>query len=258
MSQFDAGGMDPYRDHGGEPPRTSLLAVSGFVCSVIICCPLTSLLGLLMGVGGLLSVSSSNGRRKGTGLAAAAIIISILSLAGQALLMQWVRPYAQEYWKMFTLVAQGPKEFISDVQIGDFASARTHLYAPVETQVSDAQLQAFADEVTARYGSVQQGIQSSSTNQPIGGSGVGEQSMDVRSQLVFSKKTLDTTMTIKLLVGPNGRLEQVGIARIVLHDPDLGDLIFDENAAEAPVSGAEPAPPGEDEEPAPPGGEGGG
>ncbi len=257
MSQFDAGGMDPYRDHAGEPPRTSLLAVSGFVCSVIICCPLTSLLGLLMGVGGLVSVSSSNGRRKGTGLAAAAIIISILSLAGQALFIQWVRPYAQEYWKMAMLVAQGPMEFISDVQIGDFASARAHLYPPVEVQVSDAQLQAFADEVTARYGSVQQGIQSS-TGQPPGGSGVGEQSMDVRSQLVFSKKTLDTTMTVKMLVGPNGRLEQVGISRIVLHDPDLGDLVFDESELEAPAGGGEQAPPGEQEEPAPPEGEGGG
>lgn len=253
MSQFDAGGMDPYRDHGGEPPRTSLLAVSGFVCSVIICCPLTSLLGLLMGVGGLLSVSSSNGRRKGTGLAAAAIIISILSLAGQALLVQWF--VRSEYGRLTMLILRGPKEFISDAQLGDFASARAHLFPPVEAQVSDAQLQAFADAVTARYGSVQQWIAS---NPPPAGSGAGEQSMDVRSQLVFSKKTLDTTMTVKMLVGSTGGFEQVGIARIVLHDPDLGDLIFDENVAEAPASGGEPAPPGEDEEPAPPEGEGGG
>ncbi|GEM_PF-2618924 len=257
MSQYDAGGFNPYQEQLAEPPRTSLLAVSGFVSSVIFCCPLTSLIGLLLGVGGLVSVSASNGRRKGTGLAAAAVVISLLSLVGQAVVVQRMMPYAREYWRVMMLMTVGPQPLISDLEIGDYASARSHLYPPFEAQITDGQLKYFADEVADRYGSVQQWLQSSSSPPP-GGSSAGEQTFDVTSQLVFSKKTVSVTVAVKVLIGTSGQIDQSGLAKIVIHDSDLGDLTLDENTPAVPVPESPPQSGGEEPQTEPDTGDGGG
>lgn len=242
MTQFDAGQFDAYDPQGGEPAKTSLLAVSSFVCSVIFCCPvITPLLGLLLGVGGLVSISSSNGRRKGTGLAGAAVAISILVLVGQIVLFQMAAPYARKAFRAVMFVTIGPTIFLSDLETGDLPSARTHLYPAFDAQITDEQMRYFATQMADRYGSVQQW-------QPVGQQAFnptpsGEETFELSSQLMFSKGSRSTTMKLTVSYDAAGRfIEDSGISGIVIHDPDLGDLTLD---ATSPGQEAPPAPPKE-------------
>lgn len=243
MSQLDPGTFDAYDPQGGTPAKTSLLAVSGLVCSVVFCCPLTSLIGLLLGVGGLVSVSSSNGRRKGTGLAAAAIVIALISIVGQVLFIQRVAPHARPL--MFYLV--GPTLFESELERGDLATARWHLHPAFDAKITDEQLRDFAKQVADRYGTVQNW-------QPIGQMNFnptpnGEETFDLTSQWIFSTGSRSTTMKLTVSYGSAGQIEHSGIVGIVIHDPDLGDLALD---ATTPGETEPPAPPKE------PAGDGGG
>jgi len=249
MSEFDAGRFDPYNPQGGEPAKTSLLAVSGFVCSVIICCPvITPLLGLLLGVGGLVSISSSNGRRKGTGLAAGAIIISILALLGQVMLMQAAAPYFKQVFRAAMFAMTGPTIFLSDLERGDLSSARSHLDPTFDAKITDEQLRDFARQVADRYGSVEQWQPVS--QHPLNPTPGGAETFEVTSQLRFANGARRATMSLMVSYDAAGRFPiQSGITGIVIHDPDLGDLTFDEKT---PTQEAPPAPPKE------PDGDGGG
>lgn len=253
MSQYDAGGFNPYQEQLAEPPRTSLLAVSGFVSSVIFCCPLTSLIGLLLGVGGLVSVSASNGRRKGTGLAAAAVLISLLSLAGQAIVLKAFWPRIESYIGAGMLLATGPTEFIHDLETGDLVSARSHLYPSFETSISDAQLQYFSEQINDRYGSFVGWMPPQ--GQALNVTGPGENSTDVIGTAKFSKGDQSVTMRITVMLGQDAMFEEYGIAGLTIRDSKLGDLVLD-----ATTPGAEPSGEGEPTqvEPPPSSEEGGG
>jgi len=64
------------------PPPMSAAALTGFICSLIFCLPvLGPLLGLIFGIVGI--GTTAGGRRRGRGLAIAAILISLLVGAGQ-------------------------------------------------------------------------------------------------------------------------------------------------------------------------------
>jgi len=228
MSQYDAGIYDPASHSGGEPPRTSLLCVSALVSSVIFCCPLTSLLGLLLGIAGMVSVSSSNGRRKGTGLAFAAIVIAILSLIGQAAAVKVFAPYLRNWARTGIFLATGPTPFLKDLQVGDLVSARTYLHPDADAAISDAQLQGFADEITKRYGNVIEWVPA--PNPPFNPSGPGEATFSIPGQLRFTNATCSATMDLTVYINTTGNPEVSGISKLVIQDTTLGDLVLDENA----------------------------
>ena len=64
----------------GQPPRTSQLAIWSLVLGVssLLCSFFAGLIGLVLGVIALFKISNSQGRLKGTGLAIAGIVCSIL------------------------------------------------------------------------------------------------------------------------------------------------------------------------------------
>lgn len=68
--------MPPFRD-GAAPPRWSATAVSGFVLSILGCVGVTAILGFILGIAGI--VATRDGRRRGRGLAIAAIPISLVT-----------------------------------------------------------------------------------------------------------------------------------------------------------------------------------
>lgn len=62
---------------GGAPPRWSAAAVSGFVLSLLGCTGIGAVLGLILGFVGI--AATRGGRRRGMGLAIAAIPISLIT-----------------------------------------------------------------------------------------------------------------------------------------------------------------------------------
>ncbi len=240
MSQYPAG-YDPAYPSGAEPARTSLLCVSALVSSAIFCCPLTSVLGILLGIGGMISVSSSNGRRKGTGLAFAAILVGILSIIAQVAVGRMFWPQFRSWVESGMLVASGPVDFMSDLELGDYQSARSSLYPAVEVQITDGQLRHFKEQVQARYGSFQE------WKPPVGQgfqfTGAGEWPQVFRGTIEFSNGPQQATIELTLKVSQTIVIEEAGISRITIHDAAQGDLTLDPTSPDADAA---------------PGGEGGG
>ncbi|MHC4949260.1 MAG: DUF4190 domain-containing protein, partial [Planctomycetota bacterium] len=127
--------------------KTSGLAVTALVCSLIFCCPITTILGVLLGLGALVSIGSDP-MKKGRGLAVTAIVIGLLATAAQAWggWMLWDRVYS----KMFT----GPGAELKAAMAGDPDGVRAGMYGAAAT-ASDEEILAFAAELRARYGELQ-------------------------------------------------------------------------------------------------------
>jgi hypothetical protein len=141
---------DPGRPEYVEPRRTSLLAVSSLVVSIIgliVCCiPGPGLLGLLLGVLALFTISAAQGRVGGRGLAFGGIVIGLLAtVLGVGI---WIGT-AQAYGSFF---AAPTHRFLSAVDQGDYATARNLLSPPAAQAATDQEFDRFAQEIRARLG----------------------------------------------------------------------------------------------------------
>ena len=222
MSQYDpnnpAAQFDPTDPLLAEPPRVSKLAVAALVCSFIFCCPVTSLLGLLLGAGGTVSVATSYGARRGMWMALLAMVVSIASLGGQGLL-------GNTFYEVFRLFVGLPQDFLASVENGDFTAARQFLTSPLDQNVTDEQLETFRQSLADRYGSC-------TGWQPLSNSGSG-QTVDLSVKLMFTNGTRDASVTIEVVQGSTGTSRGSWpfyitpyISEILIEDPDLGDLVF--------------------------------
>lgn len=111
-----------------RPPAiqtTSGLAVASLVCALIICIPfVTPLLAVLFGIIALIGIARSAGRKRGTGLAAAGLVIGSLVLLAHvamvvvtfALLTPFLRSAEQEF-----------ESFVLNVESGRLGEARALL-----------------------------------------------------------------------------------------------------------------------------------
>jgi len=76
--------MNPEPPH---TPRTHVPAYIGLFCSLVLCCPVTSLVGVLVGWFSLRAIDRSEGRLGGRRLALAAVILGLAMLPFQFLLL---------------------------------------------------------------------------------------------------------------------------------------------------------------------------
>ena len=76
--------MNPEPSH---TRRTHVPAYIGLVCSLLLCCPVTSLIGVLVGWFSLRAIDRSGGRLGGRRLALAAVILGLVMLPFQFLLL---------------------------------------------------------------------------------------------------------------------------------------------------------------------------
>lgn len=146
---------NPYANDFGQsegiydgPPRTSALAVTSLVLSLICCIPGLGVLGAGLGVGALIGIGGSNGRVGGRGLAVAGIIIgALVSLA-------WVGAAAavQQATKAFYGSAH---TLMMEIESGDYNAARNLMVSPA-ANATDEQFEAFRDGYRSAYGSFQE------------------------------------------------------------------------------------------------------
>ena len=149
MSQFDPYAQPaPYADQEGgefaEPPRTSGLAIASLVCSLVFCCPLTTLLGPLLGAIAIAMIGG-NPARKGKGVAAAGIIIGLLLSAA------WAGMIYVGYTTVVKPTMVGPLEEIKALQDGDYDTFRATMFGDL-AGLSDDELRVFGEELESRYG----------------------------------------------------------------------------------------------------------
>lgn len=116
------------------------MAILSLVFGVLGCCTLvTAPVGLLLGVFGIVGISRSKGRVGGMGLAIGGLIVSILSMAIWAGIVFGVGGAMKVAISQFGATTES---ILTDVQNGDFDSARAQMFTPA-ADVSDADFEAF-------------------------------------------------------------------------------------------------------------------
>lgn len=132
-------------------PKTSILAIFAFVVSLIgliaCCIPGVGPLGLLLGVLALVLISMSGGRKKGGGLAIAAIVIGLIAGAINVALFFGAAAAGREWSAL--------GEVIESVEARDLQQTQSHLVSSQAQQLDQAQLDAFASALSAEYGAMQ-------------------------------------------------------------------------------------------------------
>ena len=147
--------QNPYDQDGGYddlagPERTSALAVTSLVMSLICCIPGLGLLGAGLGVGALMGIGGSRGRVGGKGLATAGIIIGLL------MTVAWIS-FASLVWsgvkEVVREVYTPMHEMMTDIEAGDWDSARSTFPGAPIAMVTDEQFEAFRSTYQAEIGS---------------------------------------------------------------------------------------------------------
>lgn len=131
-------------------PRTHPLAYFALVCSCLICCPVTSLTGALMGWLALRSIDASQGVFIGRKLAIWAIIIGVLMLPLQILGLQSVQSLNER------MIEGGIQRAVSSVFAIDAEDRaeqlRLSFIATGSRRPTVAEADEFVERATARFG----------------------------------------------------------------------------------------------------------
>ncbi len=226
-----------------DAQKTSGLAVGSLVCSLILCCPLTTIVGPLLGVGALLQIGG-NPALKGRRIALAAIALGIAFTLGQAWTCKWswetfVRPYMT-----------GPVAALTAGFAGDLAAFKSE-FEGAGAQATDAEVAGFVDELRGRYGEfVSCRFDEPNTQPPE----FGDPRVPFRYHLTFTDKSPVEAEAVFAFAD-----ETTGIVlkwvSITVFDPDLGDLTFPQPPQ--PATGNEPVAAPADDGSAPAADEGG-
>lgn len=145
------GAFEPAETSGPRP--MSAAAVAGFVCSLVFCIPfLAPLLGLIFGLVGI--VRTSGGRRRGRGLAIAALPIALLFGAGHT----WVAVAAFNWFQSMKALADGVQVALraSGPRVPEAAADLYQLSSKrFRVQVSEEQFQNWMAGVVKEHGQLQ-------------------------------------------------------------------------------------------------------
>ncbi len=208
MMQVDPGLDNPEV----QPPKTSGLAVTSLIFSLILCCPLTTILGPLLGLVSVIRIGG-NPALKGRGIAVAAILLGAIFTGGWVWGGRWV--YETIAVPMFV----GPSDALATGFDGDIAGFKDHFYGP-GASASDAEAAAFIAELERRYGGFvscmynQQG--QPKTQGPV---------MPLDYRIVFADQTADCESEIVFADEQTGAWPKK-LGYITIFDDDLGDLTF--------------------------------
>jgi hypothetical protein len=233
MTQFES---NPYAaNYQPQPPAgaarpTSGLAITSLVLSLIFCCPLTTLLGLILGT---VAIASTGPRapKKGRGLGIAAVIISLIFTAGQAAFIVWAMD-------IYSKMMNAPQVVLQAGFAGDWNAFRSNLHPVTGRTFTDQQAAAFIEELRARYGE----FQSSRMNEQAmqGRNSGGRPDMDIPYLVVFDSGQLDAEAQF-IFADQNTGQFVFKIGSITIKDPAQGDITFPPpGSAPAPVGGATP------------------
>jgi hypothetical protein len=224
--------MYAYDDSVVDGPRTSGMAITSLVLSLVGIIPclglLTAAIGALLGLIGLVTISPP---RKGKGLAAAGLLLGVVFLGAQAyggkLLWDFV-------YRFVEVMETGPRDALNDGFAGNYAAFRGAFHGPGASATND-EAQAFIDALRSRYGEFisSQFPQSGPGNmQPA----PGQASLPVPYVLTF--ENAEVQCEAEIIFADPAQQQAVFINKlgyILVKDPDLGDLRF-------PAQTAGPAP----------------
>lgn len=221
-----------------ESPRMSGMSIAALLCSVIFCCPCTTVPGLLLGIIAAIK-TSTNPMLRGRGLAIVAIVIALAGTAVQIGGYQWVNE------NIAKPIETGPDAAFVAGAGGDAAAFKADCYGAA-AQASDAEVIAFFQALESRYGAYQ-----SMTLDEVA---MGERASEMMGQTApmypydvqFANATVDIDVVAAFVDPVSGEwLGGTKFGTITVRDETLGDLIFPATAAIAETDEADADAPAE-------------
>ncbi len=143
---------DDYGPDYEGPQRLSIAAVLSLVSSIICCIPGMGVLGVLLGLLGMMSISRSNGRLTGMPAAVIGMALGVLVTVG------WVAigigaGSAYNFWQVN--ITQPMSRLIEGAYAGDVTAVRTEMTVGGAGQVTDEEIIAFGKAMDAEFGPFQ-------------------------------------------------------------------------------------------------------
>lgn len=227
MSAFDSTSFG--EEHLVEQ-KTSGLAIGSLVCSLIMCCPLTTIIGPLLGLAAIITIGS-NPARKGKGIAMAGIIIGIIATAGWGGATVWGRN------NFYLPEQEGPVAVMTAGFADDKQGFRMGLMGEAANG-TDEEIQEFIDALRGRYGDfiicVIDKVEFT-TNPPT----FEELIKPVKTYpyiFQFENATLKARVELSAQDPQTGQfLWGIKFGTILILDENLGDIIYPNNEAENAV-----------------------
>ena len=211
--------IDLGAQHTSLQKTRSGLATASLICSLIICCPVATLVGVILGIVALLKMRGS--QMTGRGLAWAGIIVGVLATVFSTLFIVFAANAAM------SVLDETPKAVTTALKAGisgDVQSFRSE-FAHDAVSANDKEVSAFIATLTSRYGTFDEAVIDMQAMQ------VGQQSSndqaEIPLQLVFETKTIPATVTI--LIQPNKEnllTIEIRLQCLLVHDSDKGDVAF--------------------------------
>lgn len=216
MNQYEQGGtfQAPQEPGFSEPPRTSGLAISSLVCSLIFCCPLTTIIGPILGLIAFVSIGSKPNLR-GKGLAVAGIILGVLMTTLQ------VGAGFLFYSNIIQPVAEGPQTVLVAGFANDMSAFRDGM-ADGGAGVTDKEIQEFIDQLRSRYGEFSSAEMDPTQPAPPA---FGQPIFVSTYLLHFSDSTVSAEVEIVIADQQTGQfVMKLGV--MTIRDSENGDLSF--------------------------------
>ncbi len=218
--------------------KTSGLAVASLVCSLICCVPVTTIPGILLGIGAMVSISR-NAARKGMALAVIGILLGVIFTGGQFFVYRF-------FYEVAVLVMNGPTDALTAGFANDPGAFKMEFYG-TGAQATDAEVQAFIDTLRSRYGEFQDCRFNEQTQTQPGG--FGQPSTVFPYILTFDNATVDAEAEAIWVDERTGDMI-LKWGSVIVTDSDLGDLRYPLKKM-APTGTTPPPPePTDDPEPA--------
>jgi hypothetical protein len=222
MTQFDNPYANPYSAPLSQPVKTSGLAITSLVFSLIICCPVTTLLAPILGLIAFVTIGS-NPMRKGRGIALAGIIIGIAVSSVWVVGGLWARDKLMHFLEV---MRQGPTTALTSAFAGNAGAFRAAFHGDGATS-TDAEAQLFVDTLRGRYGAFVSA--EVDQNQQPATPPMGQPSISLPYNFKFEKQTVPGSVEIVIF---DQRTQQWvwKIGSITIHDPAEGDITYPSTA----------------------------
>lgn len=206
-----------------ETPQRSGLATAALISSLIVCCPITTIVGPILGI---ISLATLKGR-SGKGFAWTAIVVGLISTVlwiGAAVFFGGLAK------KFIEQVGEVTTKTIEAGYDGDYDAFRTGL-SRSSMNVTDEEIESFISELTLRYGKFDYATMNLEEQTQTLKPAADEAPISVR--LIFETTDVNAEVLMHIIKGTGIEFEsKIGCFRI--NDAENGDLIFPKDSYCAP------------------------
>ena len=199
-----------------DKPRCGM-ATASLICSLILCCPIVTLVGVILGIVALMKIRGS--AMSGRGLAWAGIIIGILTTTLTTLFMIIAINVG------LGVLEQTPESVTTAIKAGitgDIEKFRME-FTHEAVAASDDEITSFLETISTRYGVFDKAVIDMATMQ-AGQQPSGDEP-ELPIQLVFETKTISAIAVFTVAEGTDSWID-VQIQCLLIHDPENGDVAF--------------------------------